>query len=303
MPEPRGEGARGARAEAAFVGQIVKDPRNPPKTQLLVGYLGRSSEDGHTRLYLDPELNDYVEIPNEAILHTQASDDGSPLGGTLVWINRAAEVIHGEAGSTRYKASFLEGRITQDYLGQAAAGGAGQAAAFGPYTIPFPLCSPTAFPPFCPPSIPIWRCPTRVYPLCPKSVLIVQCPTQTLLCRSVHLPACPKSVLTICPSTLIRCPSVPVYTCPSVIAICPTQLAHGCGQPSVAVQCPTFGACPSAVDGCPSAPGGCTFDTTVFQGGTVVNPGLGAAGGLAAGGFAGGYAAGGYGFGGYGFGG
>lgn len=295
MPEPRGGASRSSTNEASFIGQIVKDPKNPPKTLLLVGYLGRSSEDGHTRLYLDPELSDYVEIPNEAILHSEPAGDDSPLSGNYVWINRSAEVVHGEAGSTRYRASFLEGRITQDYLGQAAGGAAAAAPGFAPYSIPFPICYPTQFPPFCPPpSYPIWRCPTRVYPLCPKSVLIITCPTRTLQCRSVLIPTCPKSVVVICPSVAIQCHSIPVYTCPQrslltpcvTVAACPTLIVQGCGQPSAAIQCPTFGACPSAVDACPSAPGGCTIDT-IYQGNPVVDPGQ-----------FGGFAAGGYGFGG-----
>ena len=36
---------------------------------LLTGYLGASSEEGHERLYLSPDLSNYVEIPEAAILH------------------------------------------------------------------------------------------------------------------------------------------------------------------------------------------------------------------------------------------
>ena len=54
-----------------FISKIVKDPASPPKTILLRGYLGDSSEEGHTRLYLDAQLNNYVEIPDDAILHEE----------------------------------------------------------------------------------------------------------------------------------------------------------------------------------------------------------------------------------------
>ena len=46
-------------------------PTNPPNTVMLSGYVGASSEDGHTRLYFDMELSSYVDIPNDAILHRE----------------------------------------------------------------------------------------------------------------------------------------------------------------------------------------------------------------------------------------
>lgn len=104
-----------------FVGRIVQDPNEPPNVMLLSGYLGSSSEEGHVRLYLDEELGRYVEIPEKAIRHTQElPPEQSPLGGSLVWIDRDAEVVHGAAGTERRKATFLEGQIAQDYIGGAA---------------------------------------------------------------------------------------------------------------------------------------------------------------------------------------
>ena len=46
-----------------FVSKVVKDPKQPPDTTLLTGYLGKSSEEGHTRIYFDPELKNYLEVP------------------------------------------------------------------------------------------------------------------------------------------------------------------------------------------------------------------------------------------------
>lgn len=101
-----------------FVGRIVQDPNETPRVTLLSGYLGSSSEEGHVRLYLDEELSRYVEIPEKAILHAQElSPEQSPLGGSLVWIDSGAEVVHGPVGSKRRKANFLEGQIAQDYIG------------------------------------------------------------------------------------------------------------------------------------------------------------------------------------------
>ena len=107
-----------------FVGRIVQDPSQPPDLLLLSGYLGASSEEGHVRLYLDEELSRYVELPEKSIRHTQElSPEQSPLGGSLVWLERGAEVLHGSASEERRKATFLEGQIAQDHIG--AAGGSG----------------------------------------------------------------------------------------------------------------------------------------------------------------------------------
>ncbi|HVS21478.1 MAG TPA: hypothetical protein VHD88_06495, partial [Pyrinomonadaceae bacterium] len=95
-----------------FISKIVKDPASPPKTILLRGYLGDSSEEGHTRLYTDAQLNHYVEIPDDEILYeVELPKDQSPLGESLVWINQDAEVTHVPAGPQRLKSRFLEGPI------------------------------------------------------------------------------------------------------------------------------------------------------------------------------------------------
>ncbi|MDE3179536.1 MAG: hypothetical protein KGM47_07735 [Acidobacteriota bacterium] len=65
-----------------IVSKIVKHPKQPPDTLLLTGFISPSSEEATTRLYLDPQLSNYVEIPNGAILHTQDIPAGqSPIGG------------------------------------------------------------------------------------------------------------------------------------------------------------------------------------------------------------------------------
>ena len=105
-----------------LIARLVKDPNNPPGLLLLSGYLGASSEEGHVRLYLDEELSRYVEIPKDAIRHAQElSPEQSPLGGSLVWVAREAELMHGRAGAKPGAASFLEGWLTDEYMEVAAA--------------------------------------------------------------------------------------------------------------------------------------------------------------------------------------
>jgi hypothetical protein len=91
----------------AFVSKVAPDPKQPPDALLLIGFVGKSSEAGYTRLYFDPELKQYVEIPNDGILHWQPLDkEASPVGGYYVWIKSGAELIHGKVGPDPTKAKF-----------------------------------------------------------------------------------------------------------------------------------------------------------------------------------------------------
>ena len=102
-------------SRAPFVAKLVADPKAPPDTVLLSGFLGASSDPGHTRLYFAAQLANYVEIPDDAILHEQEMPkEASPLGGSYVWVKRDAQLIYGPIGPNRRKASFLEGPLAQD---------------------------------------------------------------------------------------------------------------------------------------------------------------------------------------------
>jgi len=218
---------------ADFVSKIVKDPKAPPETTLVVGFLGRSSEEGHTRLYLNAELTDYVEVPNDAILHAEeASGEGPSLGAKYVWIARDAAVLHGRAGPDRYKASFLEGRITQAYMGSAQAAQVPDLGGGWPWPVPTIGFCPTLG---CPP--PTLACPTRFG--CPTHF---GCPPPTLVCPTHFL--CPTIV---CPTHLgcptIVCPTRQPYCVPTLVG-CPSHVIC----PTLA--CPSHPICPTAV--CPS---------------------------------------------------
>jgi hypothetical protein len=105
-----------------FVKQIITDPSKHVETLLLSGYVGPSSEEDHTRLYFDPQLSQYAEIPNKAILYSQPlPPEASPLGAVFLWIEQDAQLVQGKAGTERAKAKFFEGPIAQ-----AAFGGGGQ---------------------------------------------------------------------------------------------------------------------------------------------------------------------------------
>jgi hypothetical protein len=108
--------------EEGFVKNLVPDPSQPPDVTLLSGYSGRSSRPGHWRLYLSVELTSYVDIPEADIVHSQPLDkDQSPLGGTLLWVRRGADLKTTSMASRESQADFLRGTIA----GSITAGGLG----------------------------------------------------------------------------------------------------------------------------------------------------------------------------------
>lgn len=90
-PRPR-------KSSSGFVAHLVADPANPPRCVVVAGYLGDSTEANHTRVYWSPDLGDYAEVPDDAILH-QMPVAGDPLGAVYLWILRSAEIKRpGNAG-------------------------------------------------------------------------------------------------------------------------------------------------------------------------------------------------------------
>jgi len=92
--------------ECRIVSKLVKDPNTPPETWLLAGYVGRSSLEGHTRLYHDATLNDWVDIPDDAILHMEDwPTEGHPWGGKHVWVQRKAPLVPAPYRSGQHESS------------------------------------------------------------------------------------------------------------------------------------------------------------------------------------------------------
>lgn len=224
-----------------FVSKLVTDPKNPPNTLLLKGFIGASSEEGYIRLYLDSELSDYVEIPEAAVLYSQEiAKDKSPIGGSYVWIQRDASLIHGPVVADRPKASFLEGRIMTT---QACVAGP-----LAPQTVTGPRCGTIID--GCTDAGP--RCPTQV--TCPAP-----CPTKTgATCPAPSCtftgPNCPTAQGNTCPApscTQIgpNCPTAQGNTCPAPTCTqsgpsCPTRQGVTCPAPTCTQSGPI---CPSHV--------------------------------------------------------
>jgi len=254
-----------------FVSRLVSDPANPPRTTLLSGYVGASDEEGHTRIYFDPQLSDYVDVASDDVLHTEPSGRAGPLSPTLVWIRRDAQVLHGQAGSTRQRAGFFEGRVWRENFGVTAAARPG---AHGPRRMHGPPAPGLLSARPCPS---VAGCRTPVHPCAAPEGSAgegdaageggedagLQGPGGAAADMAAHgsgggpgiLPSewCPSAGLP-CPPRTLGCPPPPTFRCPPTYG-CPPPSAPYCPPPPTAVMCRTRAPfCPdlSAVDACPT---------------------------------------------------
>lgn len=96
-----------------LIEKLVRDPADVPDLRALAGYLGRSSRPRHIRLYLTPDLGDYVEIPEDGVVHKESlTTEDRPLGGTAVWIRREAKTVRVRSASREAQADFLRGALS-----------------------------------------------------------------------------------------------------------------------------------------------------------------------------------------------
>ncbi len=97
-----------------FVAKLVTDPANPPSLSRLRGYLGESDSRDRVRLYLNPELSEYIDIPSQAMLNVQeAPRTNEPAGLVDVWIQRGADLIRKDNAAFQ-GASFLQGPVRRE---------------------------------------------------------------------------------------------------------------------------------------------------------------------------------------------
>jgi hypothetical protein len=181
----------------SFIDKIVTDPKQVPETLMLSGYLGASSEEGHRRIYFDVQLNSYIEIPEDGILHIMdISSAQSPLCGSYVCIKKSAVIIQGKAGTERKRSKFLEGEIVNEHLaaGFPEEGGIDNTVAF------------------CPPTFAGFPCGFTSNPL---SCEILENPTSNSFCPTQRS----------CPTIANGCPTSRPVHCPTVGSggICPTR--------------------------------------------------------------------------------
>jgi hypothetical protein len=89
------------------------DPAMMADAQALHGFLGRSTEDGFWRLYLNPSLDAYLEIRDDDITAFRTLGEESSSAGTIIWVRRDAKVRRVMVGPLQAHADFLRGDIAR----------------------------------------------------------------------------------------------------------------------------------------------------------------------------------------------
>ena len=108
-----------------LVEQLVPDPGTHEPSIQLRGWLGKGAKEGTWRLYLTPQMDQYVQFSNSDIVHTQPVEgDQSSLGGTMVWLKAGTPLRHTRVVTRQLQADFLSGGITSKLM-------AGTAPSFG----------------------------------------------------------------------------------------------------------------------------------------------------------------------------
>ena len=94
----------------AFVEAARPDAADKSPLVFLQGYIGKSAAADSIRLYTDPSLNDYADIPLADIVYSQKiTDDPLGLGGSKIWIKIPTT-------NNRGATAYLEGNLYDDYL-------------------------------------------------------------------------------------------------------------------------------------------------------------------------------------------
>ena len=199
-------------AESSFVAKLVPDPQNPPKTRLVVGWLAPASEEGQQRIYLDPELSYYFDVPEEAVLLTvDIAPAHSPLGGMYIWLKKDAK-INLQPAPQEGAAAMFQGEVQQ-----------GASDVQGGITIK-PICDVTNL------SI----CPTGIPIICSAQAAAVQGGiTIKPICDVTNLSICPTGIPIICFghggfTNYPYCGFTSVPLCPTGMPVVCTFLPVGC---------------------------------------------------------------------------
>ena len=100
-----------------LVEQLAPDPADPQATIQLKGWLGKGVKEGSWRLYLTPQLDEYVQFQDKDIVHTQPiAPEQSPLGGTMIWLLAGTSLQHTRVTTRQLQAGFLSGGITANFM-------------------------------------------------------------------------------------------------------------------------------------------------------------------------------------------
>jgi hypothetical protein len=80
-----------------FVSNVQPDPAKPESTIMLSGFVGHGPE-GHARVYPDPTLGTWYDIPEDDVVHSMPIPE-SRLGGSFIWVRASSEIKPGSAAA------------------------------------------------------------------------------------------------------------------------------------------------------------------------------------------------------------
>lgn len=91
---------------------LLPSPAAHPNAVTFSGFLGRSTKDGFWRLYLSDELDEFLELKADQILHSEQIDVcGQPAGIVRLWVPKDAQLQHVTIDATIAAAEFIQGEI------------------------------------------------------------------------------------------------------------------------------------------------------------------------------------------------
>jgi hypothetical protein len=130
MPQPKRSGRAPTVPYHPLVEALASDPNQPPKQATrLFGYAGPAADAKSTRLWLDLDLTSYIDVPDDAVLHSRTLPDEE---GAILWVDPTATLTHSVPQQQEVQAEFLAGSIADRNLAGAPAGAAGA----GSVTVP-----------------------------------------------------------------------------------------------------------------------------------------------------------------------
>jgi hypothetical protein len=208
MAEQRRSGRGKGVPHHPLVEALASDPEKPPeKATKLFGFPGPAAAAKSTRLWLDTDLTSYVEVPDEAIVHSQTLENDR---GTILWVEPAATLTYSSTQSQEVQAEFLGGSITAGNLGGAMLT---PGVSLG-VTLDKPTCEPGCGPV---PSHDWAPCQETHWPLCMK--------VASFICTTP--PRCAPLTSQGCVSRLVICRS---RACPSLIDGCASEICVETGE-------------------------------------------------------------------------
>jgi len=106
----------------ALLDHLSTDPSALGPMTVLVGFVGKGSQDGQWRLYLSASLDEYVEFEASDVCHSvPLTPAESSLGGSRLWLRAGSQVQHTKTTSRQIQAEFLSGSIAAAHMASAAA--------------------------------------------------------------------------------------------------------------------------------------------------------------------------------------